>query len=196
MVPSLNHNHIQFFHDSIKLRFTLLNSFNEISSDFPIWLDELRCIGTEGRLTDCPANTIGIEDCTHTQDVALVCTASKWIVWHCYSEYVLYSHERSSVYMYIILLWIIHCIAMYRLSFVLITVFRWRLEAGKQLRPNRRLLWQTRDLLQWTMGGSVWWQLQSKWCKGGLSSTRVLNLQSIRNSWNAIGSVYKLILIN
>ena len=26
---------------------------------------------------DCPANTIGVEDCTHTQDVVLVCTASK-----------------------------------------------------------------------------------------------------------------------
>ncbi|XP_064388305.1 deleted in malignant brain tumors 1 protein-like isoform X2 [Halichondria panicea] len=50
--------------------------FNEISSDFPIWLDELRCRGTERRLTDCLANTIGVEDCTHSQDVALVCTAN------------------------------------------------------------------------------------------------------------------------
>ncbi len=66
-------------------RFTLLYSFNEISSDSPTWLDELLCLGTESRLVDCPANTIGVEDCTHTQDVALICTASKNIVWHYYS---------------------------------------------------------------------------------------------------------------
>ncbi|XP_064406364.1 neurotrypsin-like isoform X3 [Halichondria panicea] len=50
--------------------------FNEISSDSPTWLDELLCLGTESRLVDCPANTIGVEDCTHTQDVALICTAN------------------------------------------------------------------------------------------------------------------------
>ena len=51
-------------------------SFNEILSDSPTWLDEIRCLGTEGRLIDCPANTIGVEDCTHTQDVALVCSST------------------------------------------------------------------------------------------------------------------------
>ncbi len=40
-------------------------------------------------------------------------------------------------------------------------VFRpkWRPEAGRQVRPNRRLLWQTGGLLQWTMGYSVSGQL-------------------------------------
>ncbi len=32
---------------------------------------------------------------------------------------------------------------------------KWKLEAGRFLRPNRRLLWQTGVLLQWTMGDSV-----------------------------------------
>ncbi len=76
--------------------------------------------------------------------------------------------------------------------------FKWRPEAGRFLKPNRRLLWQTGVLLQWTMGDSVWRQLRFKWCKSGLSSTRVLNLlhSTIRNSWNArvsiIGSSFTL----
>ena len=53
------------------------NSFPQSSNSSRTWLDELRCLGTESRLINCPANTIGDEDCTHTQDVALVCTACK-----------------------------------------------------------------------------------------------------------------------
>ncbi|XP_064388343.1 soluble scavenger receptor cysteine-rich domain-containing protein SSC5D-like isoform X2 [Halichondria panicea] len=50
--------------------------FSQPSSSTLIWLDELRCLGTESRLINCPANTIGVEDCTHSEDVALACTAS------------------------------------------------------------------------------------------------------------------------
>ncbi len=39
------------------------------------------------------------------------------------------------------------------------------------------------------MGDSVWRQIRFKWCKGSLSSTRVFNLHSIRNSWSARVSV-------
>ncbi|XP_064388366.1 soluble scavenger receptor cysteine-rich domain-containing protein SSC5D-like isoform X4 [Halichondria panicea] len=49
---------------------------SQTSSSTPTWLDELRCEGTENRLIECPANRIGVEDCTHTQDVALICTAN------------------------------------------------------------------------------------------------------------------------
>ncbi len=48
-------------------------SFSQASSSTRTWLDKLRCLGTESRLIDCPRNAIGVEDCTHTQDVALVC---------------------------------------------------------------------------------------------------------------------------
>ena len=67
---------------------------------------------------------------------------------------------------------------------------KWRPEAGRQFRSNRRFLWQTGGLLQWTMGDSVSGQLWPKWCRSGLSSTRVLNLRSLRNSWNARVSMY------
>ncbi|XP_064388289.1 adhesion G protein-coupled receptor L3-like isoform X2 [Halichondria panicea] len=50
--------------------------FSQPSSSTPIWVDELRCLGTESRLIDCPANAIGVEDCTHSEDVALICTES------------------------------------------------------------------------------------------------------------------------
>ncbi|XP_064388176.1 neurotrypsin-like [Halichondria panicea] len=48
--------------------------FFQASSSTRTWLDELRCSGTESKLIDCPANTIGVEDCSHFEDVALICT--------------------------------------------------------------------------------------------------------------------------
>ncbi len=54
-------------------------SFSRASLTTPIWLDDLHCLGTESRLSNCPANPIGFEDCTHTQDVALFCTTSNGI---------------------------------------------------------------------------------------------------------------------
>ncbi|XP_064388362.1 soluble scavenger receptor cysteine-rich domain-containing protein SSC5D-like [Halichondria panicea] len=50
--------------------------FSEASSATRTWLDELRCYGYESRLIDCPANTIGVEDCPHYEDIALICTES------------------------------------------------------------------------------------------------------------------------
>ena len=38
-----------------------------------IWLDNVQCVGTETRLIDCPANTLGTHDCTHTQDAGVRC---------------------------------------------------------------------------------------------------------------------------
>ena len=70
-----NHNYI---YSTIKIIFFYtIYSFSQPSNSTRTWLNELRCLGTERILIDCPANTIGVEDCTHTQDVALVCAASK-----------------------------------------------------------------------------------------------------------------------
>ena len=38
-----------------------------------IWLDQVGCVGTEGRLADCPANPIGIHDCQHSEDAGVRC---------------------------------------------------------------------------------------------------------------------------
>ncbi len=48
-------------------------SFSQASLFTPTWLDNLRCSGTESRLIDCPANSIGVENCFHIEDVALIC---------------------------------------------------------------------------------------------------------------------------
>ncbi|XP_064388336.1 soluble scavenger receptor cysteine-rich domain-containing protein SSC5D-like [Halichondria panicea] len=48
--------------------------FSQTSSTIRTWLDELRCSGSENRLIDCPSNPIGVEDCSHSEDVALICT--------------------------------------------------------------------------------------------------------------------------
>ena len=51
-------------------------SFSRASSTTRIWLDELGCSGSESRLSNCPANPIGSENCIHSEDIALDCTES------------------------------------------------------------------------------------------------------------------------
>ena len=38
-----------------------------------IWLDNVQCVGTETRLIDCPANTIGTHNCVHSEDASVRC---------------------------------------------------------------------------------------------------------------------------
>ena len=42
-----------------------------------IWLDNVNCNGTETRLIDCPANTLGEHNCVHTQDAGVRCPDGK-----------------------------------------------------------------------------------------------------------------------
>lgn len=38
-----------------------------------IWLDRVRCSGTEGSLFNCPANPVGSHNCGHYKDAGVVC---------------------------------------------------------------------------------------------------------------------------
>ena len=38
-----------------------------------IWLDEVRCTGTESHIKDCRRNDWGVNDCRHYEDVAIKC---------------------------------------------------------------------------------------------------------------------------
>ena len=42
-----------------------------------IFLDNVRCSGTETRLLSCPANSIGSHNCGHYEDAGVICTTSE-----------------------------------------------------------------------------------------------------------------------
>ena len=39
-----------------------------------IWLDDVRCVGTETRLIDCAARPLGTNNCAHSEDAGVHCT--------------------------------------------------------------------------------------------------------------------------
>ncbi len=41
-----------------------------------IWLDNVRCLGTETRLIDCFANPLGSHNCIHSDDAGVRCTGT------------------------------------------------------------------------------------------------------------------------
>ncbi len=39
----------------------------------PIWLDNVQCVGNETKLIDCPSNEVGVNNCSHRNDIGLRC---------------------------------------------------------------------------------------------------------------------------
>ena len=51
-----------------------------------IILDQVGCIGSETSLFDCPANPIGTNDCSHFEDVGVICLCENLINHMCTSS--------------------------------------------------------------------------------------------------------------
>uniref|UniRef100_A0A8C3CIX1 Soluble scavenger receptor cysteine-rich domain-containing protein SSC5D n=1 Tax=Cairina moschata TaxID=8855 RepID=A0A8C3CIX1_CAIMO len=51
-----------------------LSSFGQGSG--PIWLEGVRCLGTEATLAECPVKPWGLHTCSHMEDASVVCSGS------------------------------------------------------------------------------------------------------------------------
>ena len=58
----------------------------------PIWLDDVRCVGNESSIFDCPSSTLGEHNCGHHEDASVGCSCMYTAVkFHSYSELLLAS---------------------------------------------------------------------------------------------------------
>ena len=70
-----------------------------VGRNSPVSLSNVRCFGNETSLLACPQDPIGMNTCSHSQDVAIVCDTAvgKYLTWHhlCTSGMIVRSQWQS-----------------------------------------------------------------------------------------------------
>lgn len=120
-----------------------------------IFLDDVRCRGTEERLEHCSHNTVGHHNCRHSEDVGVICVLGTYPVlsWIAFPASYMHAHIVTII------------TAIYAgsaITHVSSHVYRWRMwrrrhSLGRWL-PQQQ--WSSRVLSWWRVGDSVWWWLE------------------------------------
>ena len=89
---------MKFSHEACSLAYSLAR-FGQGSG--PIQLDEVRCDGTEAMLGACPANPVGVNDCSHFEDAGVGCQGTSGlsrhiclVLFHFYCHFFILVHVR------------------------------------------------------------------------------------------------------
>ena len=136
--------------------FDSYNSFDQGSSSTPIWAEDFRCFysTTAGRYF-CHYDGIGITDCTHSQDLAISCLAGKG--WQYYYSFAVENNNGI--------------------------MNRWCCETSHQqfCLPHQswRFSWSSWNLLQWTVGNSLWQSVWPNRCKRCVPTTGVRECRGV-----------------
>ena len=76
--------------------------YSQASSSTPTWLDNVGCLGTESRLASCSHRGYGNEDCSHSEDIALICSYSSKLIAQCLTVIGLVTTETVVGHVYLI----------------------------------------------------------------------------------------------
>lgn len=58
----------------------------------PVWLDNLRCVGNESRLQDCPHNSYAVQNCNHGEDAGVYCSGK---IFYAFDNRIFYFRNKA-----------------------------------------------------------------------------------------------------
>lgn len=68
----------------------------------PVWLDNLRCVGNESRLQDCPHNSYAVQNCNHGEDAGVYCSGK---VFYVFDDCIFHLEIKLSYLLLLCALW-------------------------------------------------------------------------------------------